>query len=146
MNLAQMLGIDLTKIQVILIGSGELTNTMSATGEPYYLFKLKSPVMVGCSMDADIERFEADEVYLRQSALTDESLTIKLVTPDKPEDGFYFDKWVIDFSLGQRIPIYQETTIREWSKGNRGVRRVQRTIDANTSIRAKLEARKAAGQ
>jgi len=142
-TLAELLGLDIAKVLAILVGAGEPTNFTSSTGEPYFLFKLKSPIMVGCSMDPEIQRFETDEVYVRQGALTDPELVkiMKVAVEGKPLEGFWFDKWVVDFSLGQKIPIYQETTIRQWTKDNRSVRKVQRTTDVNAGIRAKIKAK-----
>lgn len=117
---------------------------MDSDEKPYYLAKLKNPIRVGCSVDPNIERFETDEVYVREEAVNSEGWSF--VTEGKPEDGFFREGWVVDFSKGQEIPIYQETTIKKWTKENRGTRGLERTTKINASILAKFKSKQEAGK
>lgn len=138
MNLASILKLNLDERKVIII-SAEETNIVDSDEQPYFLCKLKNPIKVFCSVEPDIEAFESDEVYVRKSAINSEGWS--LVDEKKPEEGSYRDGWVVDFSVGQRIPIYQETTIKRWTKENRGVRRTTRNTNINTGILAKVKAK-----
>lgn len=113
---------------------------MDSEEQPYYVVKLKTPISVRCSVDAEILPYETDEVYLRKSALESDSWTP--VDPEHPEDGFYMPNWVVDFSKGQQIAIYQETSIKKWAQLNRGDRRIQNRDRINDSIREKIANKK----
>lgn len=140
MNLANLLKIELGQQEVILVGAPEITQIMDSDEQPYYVAKLKVPVTVRCSTDPAIDSFEADEVYIRESDLKKEGWVA--LDEKKPEDGFHQPGWVVDFSKGQGIAIYQSESIRKWSKGNRNVRRDSQRTELNAKIKAMVEARK----
>lgn len=120
---------------------GELTQTsvLSSEGEPYYLGKLLTPITVRCSTDKTIDPIEeVDELYIRQHDAEGDSW--KLVDEADPKKGFSIPGFKTDFSKSQEICLYQETTILEWTKGNRKEQREEKDM----SIRQRLEARAAA--
>lgn len=141
MNLAQLLKIDIANATtVILVGNPEVTTIMSSEkNEPYYLCKLLKPITVRCSSDNKIEPYETDEVYIRESDISKDGW--KFVDETKPELGFFMPEWVADFSKSQQIPIYQSETIREWSKGSREQKQIERRNSINAFIREKAAAR-----
>lgn len=141
MSLAKLLNLNLGVKNVILVGVPEITNILDSDGKPYYAAKLKDAVIVRCSVDPEIVPFEAEEVYLREDALNLEGW--KLIDPAKPEEGFFMEGWVVDFSKGQQIPLYQAESIRKWAKESRGDRRAQQRDEINNKIRERIAARAA---
>lgn len=128
---------------VVLVGDAIPSSYISAEkNEPYFAFKLKTPVLVRCSVNKDIEAFETDEVFVRESSINQDGWV--MVDEKKPEEGFYRPDWVVDFSINQQIPIYQPETINNWRKGNRDERKRKNTDSANSKIREML-AKKASG-
>lgn len=123
---------------IILVGKPEVTNFETSEGEPYYVAKLKTPVMVHCSADKGIEPFETDEVYLRESAIEQEWT---FVNPEKPDEGYFIPGWKVDFSKGQELVLYQETTIAKWAKENRTNRGDERRTGINARIAERLKNR-----
>ena len=138
MKLTEVFGIA-KSANIILVGKPEVTNFETSDGEPYYVAKLKSPVMVRCSVDKGIEAFETDEVYIRESALNAEGWTF--VDPNKHEEGFYMPDWKVDFSKGQELVLYQETTIAKWTKGERANRGDERRTGINARIAERIKNR-----
>lgn len=136
MNLAKILNLNVEETVIVLVGTPEVTNLVTSDDEPYYAIKLKTPLTVRCSIDPDVLPFEADEVYVRKSAITSDGW--KFIDEKKPEEGFYMPNWVVDFSKGQQIPVYQETSIKKWSKNNRGDRRERNREEINARIREKI--------
>lgn len=120
---------------IILVGKPEVTNFETRDGEPYYVAKLKTPVMVHCSVDKGIEPFEADEVYIRESAIEQDW---SFVNKDKPEEGYFMPGWKVDFSKGQELVLYQETTIAKWTKTDRANRGDERRSGINARIKERL--------
>ena len=139
MNLATLLGVKVDATQVILVGVPEETIYMDSDDQPYYVAKLKNPVTVRCSIDPEILPHEADEVFIRKSAITQEGWVF--VDEKKPAEGFFMPNWVVDFSKGQNLPLYQETSIKKWTKTTRGERRDTTREKINTGIREKLAAK-----
>lgn len=139
MKLADILGLDLGQTKAILTGKPEATNIETSDGELYYIAKLKEPVTVRCSVDPNIDAFETDEVYIRESALTSEEWVA--VDEKKPEDGFYMPNWVVDFSKGHEIPVYQAESIKKWARGQRDNNRDERRKSINDGIREKMKSR-----
>lgn len=125
---------------VVLVGLPELTTKKSSTGEFYYRCQLLNPVIVSCSVEKKILAHEVDEVYIRESAVRQDGW--EFVDEKDPSKGYYMPKWVVDFSKNQMIPLYQETTILEWRRGNNIVTGEERVASANDAIRADMEARK----
>lgn len=143
MKMTEVLGIDIKEaVAAILVGKPVVSNTQTSEGEDYYLAKLKSPVIVHCSYDPAIEPFETDEVYVRASALAEEGW--ESTNPKKPQEGFWRKGWVVDFSKGQKIPIYQSETIKKWTRANRKQRSIQNTSEINAGIIEKMKAREEA--
>jgi hypothetical protein len=147
MNIAKILGLK-DDLNVILIGSFEPTSIVDSEGQPYYLAKLKNPVLVSCSTDKLILPHETDEVLVRKSAVFSEDWV--LVNGKDEKDGFYMEvtlpdgkkrPWIVDFSKGQAADLYQPETIKAWSRGIRsnGIEVDREKI--NTSLRAKIEAK-----
>lgn len=129
---------------VIVAFIGELLETSLTTseGEPYYLGKLLNPITVRCSSDKDILPIETDELYIRQRDVeSDEWIFIDEKDPSK---GYYIKGYKTDFSKGQQICIYQDTTIAEWSKGNRQARGLERRSNINDAIKKRMADRTAA--
>jgi len=140
MNLAALLGLKIEAVKVILVGTPEVTNIVDSEDKPYYVAKLKSPIMVRCSTDPQIEAQEIDEIYLRESAITADGWTP--IVEGKPEEGYTMPDWVADFSKGQGIAIYQATSIKTWTKTTRGDRRAEERNRINDSIRKRMADRK----
>lgn len=137
------LGITLAAaVAVRFVGKPEPTSFVSTSGgkdEPYYVWRLNKPVTVLCSLDSDVLPQEVDELYVRQSLLEHEGW-------EKDNDGYFIPGFVTDFSLNQKICIYQAETIRAFVKDNRAARKGERNSALNSGIVAKMEERrKAAG-
>jgi hypothetical protein len=135
MNLAQVLNLDLKAVPVVIL-SVEKSSYVDSDGQPYYECKLRDLVLVGCSMDPALDRFQTDVIYVRERDLNSEGW--QLVEEGKPESGFTREGWVVDFSQGQAIPIFQAESIREWSKGERKNRKNARRDSLNQKIRGSL--------
>jgi hypothetical protein len=127
------------KAPIVFMGELVMTDILSSEGEPYYVGKLKTPVMVGCSVDKDIERHEVDELYIRESDVQSDKW--EMVNKKDTSEGYFIPKFVADFSKGQEIEIYQSETIRQWSRGSKKQRGLERTADANLGIREKMAKR-----
>lgn len=140
MNIAKALNLNLEDNKAILIGTPELTNFVTSEDEPYYAVKLKNTITVRCSIDKEILPQEIDEVFVRKSAL--ESDDWKFVDENKHDEGFYMPNWVVDFSKGQQLALYQETTIAKWTKLSRGDRRSSNRDEINNRIREKMATKK----
>jgi len=139
MNLAKVLGLNLEGVKIVLVGVPELTNLLDSDEQPYYAAQLKDPITVRCSVDPEILPYEASEVYVRKAALDAEGW--ELVDANKPEEGFFRPGWVVDFSKGQQIAIYQSESIKKWSRGNRGEQRIRNREVINSGIREKIAAK-----
>lgn len=139
MNLATLLGLNLAEVTVILVGKPEETNILDSNDEPYYVAKLKSPVKVRCSVDPLIDALETDEVYVRKADILAEGW--KFVTEGKPEEGFFREGWVADFSKSHQVALYQSESIRKWSRTTRSDRRDQDRAKINAGIREKMAAK-----
>lgn len=135
MLLTDLLGIELKSKDIVLVGKPEESGILSSDGEPYFIFQLKTPVTVRCSVDKTIEPFQTGEVYVRESAVKSDKWL--LVDPKKPKEGFYMKDWKVDFSKGQEVVLYQETTIQKWARSNRGSRRTENAISINERIKAR---------
>lgn len=116
-TLESLLGKKIAGSTPIAITDFEETNIQDSNGELYFAAKLKDPITVRCSSDNKIPSFQTSEVLVRASALNLDSW--ELVDPKDPKSGLHIKGWVVDFSKGQKHPIYQETTIREWAKTER---------------------------
>lgn len=123
---------------VVIVGQPVETTFMDSNGQPYYACQLKNPVLVRCSVDKEVTPYETSEVFMRSVDLDDEKFAPKLVDETKPEEGWFVPTWVVDFSKGQEMALYQSETIAAWAKANRGARKIQRTSDINAKIAAKL--------
>jgi hypothetical protein len=141
MILTKMLGLDLKEVKVVLMGIPEETAHLDSDDQPYFKVGLKDPIKVLCSMDAAIEPEEVDEIYIRKSALDLDGW--EFVNGKDATEGYFMPKWVVDFSKGQQIPIYQETTIKKWTKENRSVRADSRRDLINDGIRQRMAKRAA---
>jgi hypothetical protein len=114
------------------VGKAVLSALNASDGEPYYVWPLKYPVLVGCSTNRNIQADEYTELHIRQSSL-------ELDIWEKDEDGYFIPGWVADFSTGQLTAIYQDTTIAKWSRENRTARNAEK----DRGINERIEARKA---
>lgn len=139
-TLADILKMEIGKNFIVLVGKPEVTNFTTSDGEPYYSCQLKDEVTVRCSVDPNIEPFPTKEIFLRESAINKEGW--KFVDEKKPEEGFYMPDWIVDFSKGQELPVYQETTIKKWYQTNRSATRDSERKRINDSIREKIQGKK----
>lgn len=139
MKLTEVLGLDLKTVKVVLIGIPEQTAHLDSDDQPYYKVGLKDPITVLCSMDPLIEPEIVDEVYIRKSALDLEGW--EFVNGKDATEGYTMPKWIVDFSKGQQIPIYQETTIKNWTKANRTVRNDAKRDNINSGIKERMAKR-----
>jgi hypothetical protein len=137
-SLAELLKLDVAPEQIIFVGVPELTAVVSSKGEPYYKAMLKTPISVRCTTDPKLPALPTDHLYIRQSALT--STDWKYTDPKKPELGFWMDGWMADFSVNQRVAIYQDKSIREYIKGERENKKTQRHNDLATELDAMVQA------
>jgi hypothetical protein len=140
MKLTEALGIKTGSRNVILVGKPQITAFMTSENEPYYVVRTKEKIMVYCSVDKDIEPFETDEVFVRESSIGLDSW--EFVNKDKPEEGYFMPNWVVDFSKGQELAILQDTTIASWSKAGRKERIAANRVTINERIKARQLARK----
>lgn len=132
-SLAELLKLDVAPETIVFVGMPELSGIASSKGEPYYKVMLKDPITVRCTTDPKLPALPTDFLYIRQSALV--STDWKYSDPKKPELGFWMEGWVADFSVNQRIPIYQATSIREYIKLERETKKGER----HTNIAAELD-------
>lgn len=139
MNLVEALKLDINEVKVILMGNPEETNFMDSDDKPYYVAKLKAPVMVRCSVDPTVDAQEVDEVYIRKDAISMEGW--EFVNGKDATEGYFMPKWTVDFSIGQKLPIYQETSIKKWLKSSRDEKSKSRSASINEGIRAKIAAK-----
>lgn len=140
MNIATLLGLNTNETQVILIGVPEITNILDSDEQPYYAAKLKNPITVRCSVDPEIIPYETEEVYIRKAALDSEDWI--MVNEKDPADGYYMKNWVVDFSKGQQIAIYQSESIKKWARGNREGNREITRRKINDALRQKIADKK----
>lgn len=136
MKLADVFKTSFGRPEIVLVGKPEITNFEDSEGKPYYKASTKSPVLVGCSTDKDIESFETSEVYIRERDVNGDGW--EFVDKNKPEKGFFMKDWVADFSKGQELVLYQAETIARWAKNNRENERIER----RTSINKRIQDRK----
>lgn len=121
-------------VQVIrFIGLPQQTTIESSDGELYYSWKLREPINVRCSTLPEMEPLEVDELFLRESLVQSDKWL-----KDEKDGSMYIPDYKADFSKGQDIPIYQETTIRAWAKDQRKGDREK----GNQGFLAKIEARR----
>lgn len=130
------LGIIANTVIPAFIGKPELSPLTSSDGEEYFVWKLKEVVKVRCSVDSAIEPFEANELYLRKSLL-DSDLWVE-IEAGKPEEGLTIPGYKVDFSKSHEVAIFQETTIREWTRTTRGERNDSRRKSINDKIRERM--------
>lgn len=136
MNIAKLLGIP-DDVTIILVGNFEPTNIADSNNQPYYSVKLKTPVTVRCSTDNQIIPFETDEVFVRKADVFADGWDT--VNGKDEKDGFFMKNWVVDFSKGQQLAIYQSETIKSWAKDNRKDKRTKGREAINTALRLKIE-------
>ncbi len=141
MSLAKLLKMDIGTTKIILVGVPEVTPFLDSDEKPYYVAKLKDPVKVYCSVDNGVTPFEAEELYIREEAINADGW--KLVNDQKPEEGFYMEGWVADFSKGQQLALYQAESIKKWAKATRGSRRDEQREVINSKIKQMIDAKKA---
>lgn len=140
-TLAEKLKLKIGNTKIVFIGVPEATGVVSSEGEVYYECFLKEPVKVRCSTSPKMPVFETDKLMIRESALGSDQW--QYTDPKKPELGFWMENWVADFSVNQKIAIYQETTILKYVRINNGLKRDERDEEAKSSIMGMIEAFKA---
>jgi len=124
------------------VGKAEISAITSKDGESYWIWKLKNPIIVGCSTNPAIERDEYSELYLRESALELDSWE------GSEKEGFFIKGWVADFSINHQVPLYQDTSIRKWINDGRTEKGKKQELGINSKIldRKKLRAETAAAE
>lgn len=126
-SLRQALGLKTAAIRVV---STEETAILNKDKMPYYACKLKEPIMVRCSMDAEIGSIEVDEVYVLESALD-------LDWAGTPEEGMFMEGWVADLSKGHNlIALYQEKPISAWVSAQRDADKEKRASKLSERLAA----------
>lgn len=140
-TLAEKLKLKIGNAKIVFIGVPELSGVASSDGEPYFECFLKEPVKVRCSTSPTLPVLETDKLYIRESALASDKW--EYVDPKKPELGFWMEGWVADFSVNQKIPIYQETTILKYVRANNNLKRDERNKEVKGSIMGMIEEFKA---
>ena len=138
MKLAE-LGFITAKPPVVFVGKFEPTGILSSNDEEYFKGTLKQPVIVHCSVDKEIEPIETDELFIRESDVNSDLW--EAADGTDPNNGITIPGFKTDFSKGQEICIFQETTIAKWTKENRTERGKKRTSGINESIREKMRKR-----
>lgn len=146
MSLRSILGKGPSVTSKIAFIDFEECNIVDSNDQPYYIGKLATPYKVRCSVDKDIEPHEVDEVLVRAAVVDSDDYPWVPINPEKPEEGAYIKDWVIDFSKGHRMAIYQEETIAKWARATRKERTSGTRSSINDGIRAKLDAAKKANQ
>lgn len=146
MNIAKHFKLNVAAINAILIGQPQETGFVSADGDPYLRFDLLDSVTCRCSVDPSIHSFETQEVYVRLRDVNSDDW--KMIDENDADKGFYRlngeKHWVVDFSKGQELPIYQSETIREWARKDRRGRGAIEGARINESLIAKIAEAKAA--
>lgn len=142
-NLMKLSQLGLVKTTLIaFIGELLETNILSSEGEPYFLGKLVEPITVRCSTDKEILPIEGvEELYVRKRDVDSDAWVY--VDEKDPKKGYFIPNYKSDFSKGQEICLYQETTILEWTRGNRSDNSKRRTSSLNDKIRANRAAKAA---
>lgn len=136
-TLAEKLKLKLGNSKIVFIGVPEATGVVSSDGETYFECFLKEPVKVRCSTSPNMPVLETDKLMIRESALASDKWQYE--DEKKPEKGFWMEGWVADFSVNQKIAIYQETTILKYVRANRGLKRDERDEAAKGSIMQMIE-------
>lgn len=136
-----MLKMNIAGTKIIFTGVPVLSGFVTSKGEPYYELTTKDAVMVRCSTHPALGTFETNKLFVRESDLNSDQWRYE--DAKKPELGFWMENWVADFSVNQKIPLYQATSIRQYIKGERGVRREEREAAAKEGIVALVEKFKA---
>jgi hypothetical protein len=136
-TLAQKLKLNVGSAKIVFVGVPELSGAVSSDGEAYYTCFLKEPIKVRCSTSPSMPVLETDQLHIRESALTSDKW--QYVDAAKPEKGFWMEGWVADFSVNQKIAIYQETTILKYVRNTRDQRRGERDEAAKGSIMQMIE-------
>lgn len=129
------LGILATQPAIAFVGKPEPTGKTTSEGDEYFAWKLKTPIIVRCSVDPAIEAVEVEELYIRQSDLEKDIWTE--IVAGKPKEGLTVPGWRADFSKSHEVAIYQETTIAQWARENRGAKRQQLRSGINERIKAR---------
>lgn len=132
-TLAEKLKLKIGATKIVFVGVPEVSAFMSKEkNEPYYKVQLKDAITVRCSTNPQLGTFEVDELYVRESAFASDQW--KYADEKNPEKGFWMENWVADFSINQKIPIYQETSILEYVRLSRGLKTEERNNEAKKSI------------
>lgn len=136
-TLAEKLKMKLGPTVIRFVGVPEPSGVLSSEGEPYYICQLESPITVRCSTEPSIPPLETDVLYVRESAINSDQW--KYVDEKKAEKGFWMDGWVADFSINQKIAIYQATSILAYVKTQRGLKNEKRLGEVRDSIAKQIE-------
>lgn len=139
-TLAQKLKLKLGAANIVFVGQPVPSGITSSEGELYYICKLKEPIDVRCTVNPGLPALPVDELYVRESAFNEEW---NYADDKKPELGFWKEGWVADFSVNQRIPIYQATTILAYTRTQRGLKKEDRNKALTADIQKQIEAFKA---
>jgi len=134
MKLTEILKMDVNDNRPIIVGTPVITNFEDSDGKPYYEATLLKPIRVTCSTDPSLGSFSAEVVYIREAALSEDGW--KLVEEGNPEAGFYREGWVVDFSTGQELPLYQAETIKKWSREKSKTNKTDRSSALAEKIRS----------
>jgi len=121
--------------QVVFIGKLEDSGIVDREGEPYFVGRLAETLSIRCSTDAEIGAIEIDELFIRKEIAEGDKWT--LVDENDPTKGFTIVGYKADWSTGQEVGLFQETTIAAWIKGNRTDQRAEKrsTMMANIEKR-----------
>jgi len=134
MKLTEILKMDVNDNRPIIVGTPVITNFEDSDGKPYYEATLKNPIKVTCSTEPSLGSFDTEVVYIREAALSEDGW--KMVEEGNPEAGFYREGWVADFSVGQELVLYQESTIKKWSRDQFKTRKTDRNSKLAEKIRS----------
>lgn len=142
-NLMKLSELGLVKTTLIaFIGELLETNILSSEGEPYFLGKLVEPITVRCSTDKEILPLEGvTELYVRKRDVDSDAWVY--VDEKDPKKGYFIPGYKSDFSKGQEMCLYQETTIAEWTRSNRTERGARKRSSINDKIRENRTAKAA---
>ncbi|HEV7331991.1 MAG TPA: hypothetical protein VGN63_13230 [Flavisolibacter sp.] len=94
--------------KIRFVGEPLASSIYSSDDELYFVWQLKEPIKVYCSLDINFPGIVLNELYIRESTLKRDDWS------GSPKDGFYIDGWIADYSKNMAVGIYQETTISHW--------------------------------
>jgi hypothetical protein len=126
--------------QIVFIGELSDSGIVDREGEPYYVGKLAEVLTIRCSTDPEVGAIEVEELYIRKQIAEGDDWT--LIDEKDPAKGFTIPNYKADWSTGQEVGLFQETTIAAWIKGSRKDKREENRSSMLQRIEERRRGRK----